>query len=213
MKSFEKNEWGEKCQFCWQYVPTRRSGFFTDHFLLAFAKVQYQSWGIVLLHISFPSPPWQDFEMIPGNLSFDWFHSSSLLWDFLGFRHTEGMLPFSKKHLNLYFSKWFFVNLILGYLISLSCKWHKQLHYCKTVICVECVLRSLNTTNFITRLCALCLSKTKMQHRHRSNRRPTVPLGSRILTDPSKVFEHNMWWDVSSGIIFIFSFCILFTLV
>ncbi|XP_074404602.1 tRNA N(3)-cytidine methyltransferase METTL8, mitochondrial isoform X3 [Zonotrichia albicollis] len=52
---------------------------------------------------------------------------------------------------------------------------------------------SLNTTNFITRLSALCLRKTKMQHRHQSNRRPTVPLGSRILTDPSKVFEHNMW--------------------
>ncbi|KFP70323.1 Methyltransferase-like 2, partial [Acanthisitta chloris] len=47
--------------------------------------------------------------------------------------------------------------------------------------------------NFITRLSALCLRKTKMQHRHQSSRRPAVPLGSRILTDPSKVFEHNMW--------------------
>ncbi|NWT87534.1 METL2 protein, partial [Lanius ludovicianus] len=52
---------------------------------------------------------------------------------------------------------------------------------------------SLNTMNFITRLSALYLRKSKMQHRHQSSRRPAVPLGSRILTDPSKVFEHNMW--------------------
>ncbi|XP_064371011.1 tRNA N(3)-methylcytidine methyltransferase METTL8, mitochondrial isoform X1 [Dromaius novaehollandiae] len=47
--------------------------------------------------------------------------------------------------------------------------------------------------NFITRLSALCLRKSKMPQRYRSSRRPAVPLGSRILTDPSKVFEHNMW--------------------
>ncbi|NXH67864.1 METL2 protein, partial [Hydrobates tethys] len=52
---------------------------------------------------------------------------------------------------------------------------------------------SLNKMNFITRLSALCLRKSKMQQRHHSSRRPAVPLGSRILTDPSKVFEHNMW--------------------
>ncbi|NXM56365.1 METL2 protein, partial [Illadopsis cleaveri] len=52
---------------------------------------------------------------------------------------------------------------------------------------------SLNTMNFTTRLFALCLRKNKMQPRYQSNRRPAVPLGSRILTDPSKVFEHNMW--------------------
>ncbi|NWY51890.1 METL2 protein, partial [Chionis minor] len=57
----------------------------------------------------------------------------------------------------------------------------------------NCVFRSLNKMNFITRLSALCLRKSKMQQRHRSSRRPAVPLGSRILTDPSKVFEHNMW--------------------
>ncbi|NWT63871.1 METL2 protein, partial [Prunella himalayana] len=57
----------------------------------------------------------------------------------------------------------------------------------------KCVFRSLNTTNFIARLSAVCLRKNKMQYRHQSNRRPTVPLGSRILTDPAKVFEHNMW--------------------
>ncbi|NXG08692.1 METL2 protein, partial [Sakesphorus luctuosus] len=52
---------------------------------------------------------------------------------------------------------------------------------------------SPNKMNFITRLSALCLRKSKLQHRHQSNRRPAVPLGARILTDPSKVFEHNMW--------------------
>lgn len=53
---------------------------------------------------------------------------------------------------------------------------------------------SLNKMNFITRLSALCLSKkNNMQQRHQSSRRPAVPLGSRILSDPSKVFEHNMW--------------------
>ncbi|NWW66868.1 METL2 protein, partial [Ifrita kowaldi] len=57
----------------------------------------------------------------------------------------------------------------------------------------KCVFRSLSTMNFITRLSALHLRKSKMQHRHQSSRRPAVPLGSRILTDPSKVFEHNMW--------------------
>ncbi|NXE77158.1 METL2 protein, partial [Cochlearius cochlearius] len=57
----------------------------------------------------------------------------------------------------------------------------------------NCVFRSLNKMNFITRLSALCLRKSKIQQRHQSSRRPAVPLGSRILTDPSKVFEHNMW--------------------
>ncbi|PKK29507.1 methyltransferase like 8 [Columba livia] len=52
---------------------------------------------------------------------------------------------------------------------------------------------SLNKMNFITRLSALFLRKSKIQQRHQSSRRPAVPLGSRILTDPSKVFEHNMW--------------------
>ncbi|NXF96049.1 METL2 protein, partial [Eubucco bourcierii] len=52
---------------------------------------------------------------------------------------------------------------------------------------------SLNKMNFITRLSVLHLRKGKMQQRHQSSRRPAAPLGSRILTDPAKVFEHNMW--------------------
>ncbi|NXE25658.1 METL2 protein, partial [Ardeotis kori] len=57
----------------------------------------------------------------------------------------------------------------------------------------NCVFRSLNKMNSIRRLSALCLRRSKMQQRHQSSRRPAVPLGSRILTDPSKIFEHNMW--------------------
>ncbi|NWU96955.1 METL2 protein, partial [Upupa epops] len=52
---------------------------------------------------------------------------------------------------------------------------------------------SLNKMNCITRLSASCLKKSKMQQRYQCSRRPAVPLGSRILTDPLKVFEHNMW--------------------
>uniref|UniRef100_UPI00398EF6DF tRNA N(3)-methylcytidine methyltransferase METTL8, mitochondrial isoform X2 n=1 Tax=Pristiophorus japonicus TaxID=55135 RepID=UPI00398EF6DF len=37
------------------------------------------------------------------------------------------------------------------------------------------------------------LRKLGLQCRFQSNRRPTAPLGSRILSDPSRVFEHNMW--------------------
>ncbi|XP_038607801.1 mRNA N(3)-methylcytidine methyltransferase METTL8 isoform X2 [Tachyglossus aculeatus] len=47
--------------------------------------------------------------------------------------------------------------------------------------------------NAIQRLSASYLSKAKLRQRFLSNSRPVVPLGSRILTDPTKVFEHNMW--------------------
>ncbi|XP_039350793.1 mRNA N(3)-methylcytidine methyltransferase METTL8 isoform X2 [Mauremys reevesii] len=54
-------------------------------------------------------------------------------------------------------------------------------------------MRSLIKMNVIRRLSASYLRKNKMQQRCQSNRRPIAPLGSRILTDPTKVFEHNMW--------------------
>ncbi|XP_078408287.1 tRNA N(3)-cytidine methyltransferase METTL2-like isoform X1 [Cetorhinus maximus] len=37
------------------------------------------------------------------------------------------------------------------------------------------------------------LRKLGLQCRFQSSKRPTAPLGSRILSDPNKVFEHNMW--------------------
>ncbi|XP_068936146.1 tRNA N(3)-methylcytidine methyltransferase METTL8, mitochondrial isoform X5 [Petaurus breviceps papuanus] len=47
--------------------------------------------------------------------------------------------------------------------------------------------------NAIHRILASHLRKRKMPLRFQSNDRPTVPLGSRILTNPAKVYEHNMW--------------------
>lgn len=38
-----------------------------------------------------------------------------------------------------------------------------------------------------------CLRLGKVPHRYQSGYHPVAPLGSRILTDPAKVFEHNMW--------------------
>ncbi|XP_043847885.1 mRNA N(3)-methylcytidine methyltransferase METTL8 isoform X2 [Dromiciops gliroides] len=47
--------------------------------------------------------------------------------------------------------------------------------------------------NAIQRLLISSLRKRRVVLRFQSNDRPTVPLGSRILTDPAKVYEHNMW--------------------
>ncbi|XP_040827637.1 mRNA N(3)-methylcytidine methyltransferase METTL8 [Ochotona curzoniae] len=38
-----------------------------------------------------------------------------------------------------------------------------------------------------------CLMLMTVPHRCQSGSPPAVPLGSRILTDPARVFEHNMW--------------------
>ncbi|KAJ6660731.1 hypothetical protein lerEdw1_017357, partial [Lerista edwardsae] len=46
---------------------------------------------------------------------------------------------------------------------------------------------------FAKRCSASWLRHSKMSQRFQNNGRPTAPLGSRILSDPDKVFEHNMW--------------------
>ncbi|XP_006760708.1 PREDICTED: methyltransferase-like protein 8 isoform X2 [Myotis davidii] len=47
--------------------------------------------------------------------------------------------------------------------------------------------------NGIWRNSISCLRIKNVPHRYQSGYHPAVPLGSRILTDPAKVFEHNMW--------------------
>nr|XP_020017448.1 methyltransferase-like protein 8 isoform X2 [Castor canadensis] len=47
--------------------------------------------------------------------------------------------------------------------------------------------------NVIWRNCICYLRQGKVPHRCQSGYHPVAPLGSRILTDPAKVFEHNMW--------------------
>lgn len=47
--------------------------------------------------------------------------------------------------------------------------------------------------NVIWRNCICRLRQGKVPHRCQSSIHPVAPLGSRILTDPAKVFEHNMW--------------------
>ncbi|CAI5762142.1 Hypothetical predicted protein [Podarcis lilfordi] len=46
---------------------------------------------------------------------------------------------------------------------------------------------------FVKRFFASHLKTSKMPHRFQSNKRPVAPLGSRVLLDPDKVFDHNMW--------------------
>ncbi|XP_077010239.1 tRNA N(3)-cytidine methyltransferase METTL8, mitochondrial isoform X2 [Tamandua tetradactyla] len=47
--------------------------------------------------------------------------------------------------------------------------------------------------NVIWRNSISCLRIGKVPCRYQSGYHPAAPLGSRILTDPAKVFEHNMW--------------------
>ncbi|XP_048201212.1 mRNA N(3)-methylcytidine methyltransferase METTL8 [Perognathus longimembris pacificus] len=47
--------------------------------------------------------------------------------------------------------------------------------------------------NVVWRNCICYLRQIKIPCRCQSGCHPVAPLGSRILTDPAKVFEHNMW--------------------
>nr|XP_028605753.1 methyltransferase-like protein 8 isoform X6 [Podarcis muralis] len=59
----------------------------------------------------------------------------------------------------------------------------------KVFCCCCCCAEML----FVKRFCASHLKTSKMPHRFQSNKRPVAPLGSRVLLDPDKVFDHNMW--------------------
>ncbi|XP_055966209.1 tRNA N(3)-methylcytidine methyltransferase METTL8, mitochondrial [Sorex fumeus] len=47
--------------------------------------------------------------------------------------------------------------------------------------------------NVVWRNSISCVRIREVPHRYQSGCHPVAPLGSRILTDPAKVFEHNMW--------------------
>ncbi|XP_072666977.1 tRNA N(3)-cytidine methyltransferase METTL8, mitochondrial isoform X1 [Canis lupus baileyi] len=67
----------------------------------------------------------------------------------------------------------------------------KKNHYRMMSCSWEAISKVLFRMNVIWRNSVSCLRK--VPHRYQSGNHPVVPLGSRILTDPAKVFEHNMW--------------------
>ncbi|XP_032335567.1 mRNA N(3)-methylcytidine methyltransferase METTL8 isoform X1 [Camelus ferus] len=54
--------------------------------------------------------------------------------------------------------------------------------------------------NVIWRNSIACLRIREVPHRYQSSCHPVAPLGSRILTDPAKVFEHNMCLTISAAL-------------
>ncbi|XP_029461623.1 methyltransferase-like protein 8 isoform X3 [Rhinatrema bivittatum] len=61
------------------------------------------------------------------------------------------------------------------------------------ILCVLSKVKMKVHFNFIQKLGSSCLKYGCVPFRFQSSNRPMAPLGSRILTDPKRVYEHNMW--------------------